>query len=559
MKKEKVAVYTRVSTNHEEQLTSMKNQKDYYTSYCSRNDYDLTKIYADEGLSATSTKRKAFLEMIHDAGLEVVKNENTNDIDFYLSYRKPKFKYIITKDVTRFSRNVDITKTIRNLREKGVYIVFENAGFSTEENDWELRTGILLLFAQQESLDRSKKVEWAYKQRAKKGIFHMTVPLYGYSYDPNTKEVSIVEKEAEIVREIFDMYANKNMGATLIAVELNERGLKSKKGKKWRSDQIRRMIRNEKYKGWLVSNKWTSTGITGSNRKIHRPEDEWITHEGVIPVIIDEETWDKANEILDNRTLETKTGETKGGRRIENIFHGKMFCDKCGNEYIRHTAHKFRAGEKVKEYIYMCRGKRYQKTCDNKGISHNVLERILVKFGQTTLPHSLSIKTGHEKTARDFMLDEIDERISEIDVVRKEIQGKIDEKSNEVTKLFNNFLSSDASQTIKDATEKRIEELEDEKKKLEKELFENSPAYLEKMKDEIKLRYEKVLEMAGKEYFSFDEVLELLDEIKIQETKENKGKKDKERTIEINMAIPSLIIDELSELPHLYHIDVEKY
>src|SRR4051812_13455769 len=99
-----VAVYTRISTKHEEQLTSMENQKKVYSEYCVKNGYNLVKLYSDEGLSATSPKRREYLEMIRDAGLDYFTDKDSNEILYFKeSNREPKFEMIITKDVSRFA------------------------------------------------------------------------------------------------------------------------------------------------------------------------------------------------------------------------------------------------------------------------------------------------------------------------------------------------------------------------------------------------------------------------------------------------------------------------
>src|SRR5690606_20404989 len=117
----KVAIYTRVSTEQESQLNSLKNQKSYYNDYCKEKgfDFDFTNhLYADEGLTGTNIKRDAFQRMLYDAGLDKVTDEISTR--YVLSDRKPKFSYIITKDVSRFSRNTDVISVVRLLRKKNV-------------------------------------------------------------------------------------------------------------------------------------------------------------------------------------------------------------------------------------------------------------------------------------------------------------------------------------------------------------------------------------------------------------------------------------------------------
>jgi DNA invertase Pin-like site-specific DNA recombinase len=107
--KKKVAAYARVSTDNDEQLSSFDAQMDYYTRHIKSNsDWEFVKVYTDEGISATSTKKRdGFNRMISDA-------------------LSGKINLIITKSVSRFARNtVDTLTTVRKLKEKGIEVYFE--------------------------------------------------------------------------------------------------------------------------------------------------------------------------------------------------------------------------------------------------------------------------------------------------------------------------------------------------------------------------------------------------------------------------------------------------
>lgn len=514
MGKKKAAVYTRVSTKHEEQLTSLKNQREFYTEYCTNNDFDMVKLYADEGLSATSPNRKEFLEMLNDAGLDVrIKRKR---IEFDESDREPKFNWIITKDVTRFSRNTNSIDIARALSEKGVYILFENAGFSTNDNDWELRLNLLLTFSQQESLDRSKKVEFAYKQRAEKGIYHLTQNLYGYKYNKETKKTEIVPHEAENVRTMFDLYINQGYGMKNICNYLNERNILTQNNKQWTPRNIRRLFRNEKYIGTVILNRYTSTGITGSNRKIERPKEEWEIHYKAIPAILDEQTWNKAQEIIAERVDVQKEGSLKGSRKVKNIFYNKLFCGKCGSPFVRVSSTKKRKTGAIVEHNYICRNRRFYHSCDQKMISHNVLERKINNYAKNELYLNLKNKgeAVYKIATNEILLWQAKLKIA--GVTRKRIQKEIDEKNSNIQKLISSFLENEnSSPSVISVMQEKIEQLKNEVKTLESDLIQHETISIENQINKIKNKQEKITKALQKKDYTFDEAMEYIAKIVI--------------------------------------------
>ena len=528
---EKVAVYTRVSTYHEEQLTSMKNQQEYYIKYCDEQGYGLYKIYADEGLTGTGVKRKEFLDMLIHAGLDVKRDVESGEISFKLSTREPKFELIITKDVSRFSRNVNSIEILRKLREKKVYVIFENMNFSTKDDDWEFRLSLFLTFSQQESIDRSKKVAFAYKQRAETGIYHMSRPLFGYNPSEDGG-YEIVEEEAKLVREVFNKCVNENMGGKAISKELNDRGLKTRNGKNWRADGIKRMLQNEKYKGQVIVNRYTSSGVTSSNRKIQRPKDEWIIYDNAIPAIVSKELFDQAQKMIEQRTQVSKNGNKKGLRQTKSIFHKKVKCGKCDADFIRVSTPKVRRGEKVTEYNYYCRNRRMFGTCDMKGINHNTLVKA-VNLIAKELPNELSINLEEEKKAVENALEILEERKKNLKNEKDYINEEIRNKQEQIDKLLNVFLSENVSETVISATQRKVGQLEEEKMNLEKSLLGFTIESIDDEIQKINNRFQDIFKLYKKKDYTFDEVLELITTIRISEEAEC-------RVLEFIISVPSI-------------------
>ncbi|CAM3734743.1 recombinase family protein [Aeromicrobium ponti] len=507
-----VAVYTRVSTKHEEQLSSMENQKRHYIDFCDRNNYNLVKLYSDEGLSATSPKRKEYLEMIYDAGLDFIRDKNSNEILYFkLSERTPKFDLIITKDVSRFARNTDAIVLARKLREKGVYVLFENAGFSTDDNDWELRLSLLLTFSQQESIDRSKKVAFAYKQRSKSGIFHLARNLYGYKYNPETKIVSVVEEEAEVIRKMFDLYIN-GYGVKNISNYLNENNIKTQNGKEWVGGNVRRLLRNEKYIGRVILNKYTNSGITGSNKKIKRPESEWVIHEDAIPAIIDMDTWNKAQEVISKRVDQSKEGSLTGSRKVKNIFYNKLYCGRCGKPFVRVSATKERSYGTFVQYNYICSNRRQRKSCDNTMKTHGVLEKRINEFAANELPNVLMEKRDMLKRIISIEKKMLTGKMKLSERMCGSIKKKIAQIDDEVNKLITAFAKS--SSTVVSVIEKKIEELELTKQELNNQLLDHDVISIESKINQLDDSYSDLDKMVKEEY-SFEEALKYIGKITV--------------------------------------------
>ena len=237
-KKLRVAAYCRVSTDEDEQLNSYQSMISYYKSVISENpDWVLYKIYADEGLTGTLIKdRTAFMQMITDA------NEG-------------KFDMVITKSISRFARNtVDTLSYVRALKDKGIPIIFENENINTMSMSGELLLTILASVAQQEVENISANVKKGLYAKMSRGELVGFNICMGYDYDIENKKISINKEEAQIVTQIFEMYAS-GMGGVQISRVLNTKGIKTKRGNNWTCSSVIGVIKNEKYVGDLKQGK----------------------------------------------------------------------------------------------------------------------------------------------------------------------------------------------------------------------------------------------------------------------------------------------------------------
>ena len=337
----KIAAYCRVSTEKEAQIDSLEKQIEFFNEFTKKNGYELYKLYADEGISGKQIKhRKQFQQMMIDA-------------------KAKKFDKVVVKDVSRFARNtVDLLQSVRELKSYGVQVDFLNNG-EVMEGGSEFILTILGAMAQQESANMSKRVKFGKDITAKKG----RVPnlVFGYDKIPDERyTLKINEEEAKIVKEIFESYVYKGIGTTKIAWNLNDRGIRTKKTKsKWVQTSIVRMLKNPIYTGRVTNKKSEVTDfITGTRKEL--PEEEWIVVERPEMRIISDELFNRAQEILAQRSNEFKLNNKR--EKTEYVFSTLIYCKHCGYSF-RRIKRKYTADGP--EYIrWVCSGR------NSMGVNH---------------------------------------------------------------------------------------------------------------------------------------------------------------------------------------------
>ena len=337
----KIAAYCRVSTEKEAQIDSLEKQIEFFNEFTKKNGYELYKLYADEGISGKQIKhRKQFQQMMEDA-------------------KAKKFDKVVVKDVSRFARNtVDLLQSVRELKSYGVQVDFLNNG-EVMEGGSEFILTILGAMAQQESANMSKRVKFGKDITAKKG----RVPnlVFGYDKIPDERyTLKINEEEAKIVKEIFESYVYKGIGTTKIAWNLNDRGIRTKKTKsKWVQTSIVRMLKNPIYTGRVTNKKSEVTDfITGTRKEL--PEEEWIVVERPEMRIISDELFNRAQELLEQRSNEFKLNNKR--EKTEYVFSTLIYCKHCGYSF-RRIKRKYTADGP--EYIrWVCSGR------NSMGVNH---------------------------------------------------------------------------------------------------------------------------------------------------------------------------------------------
>ena len=325
-KKLRVAAYCRVSTELEEQESSYEAQVEYYTRKIAETDnWKMAGIYADDGKSATNTKKRDdFNAMIKDA------------LD-------GKIDMILTKSVSRFARNtVDSLLTIRKLKEKNVAVVFEKEGVNTLDGTGEILITILSSLAQEESRNISENTRWGVVRRFENGKVIVNCSKFmGYTKNEDG-DLIIVPEEAEIVKLIFRLYL-EGYSAKKICKYLEEHGIKTTTGQdKWYDSVIFKMLRNEKYMGDALLQKTYTVDFMTKKKVVNNGivpqyyvEDD---HEPIIP----KELFYRVQEEMARRASMCKSAVTRKKNQKSKYsstyaLTGMLICGECGQQYRRVT------------------------------------------------------------------------------------------------------------------------------------------------------------------------------------------------------------------------------
>ena len=313
----RVTYYARVSTDKDEQLNSLENQVQYYTELIrSKPGWTYIPGYVDEGISGTSTKKRdSFNRMIADA-------------------KAGRFDFIITKEISRFSRStLDSILYTQQLLEYNVGVLFQNDNINTLDSDSEFRLVVMAGVAQDEVRKLSERLKFGFRQAIKNGHVLGNDRLWGY--DKKNCVLTINEKEAQVVRRIFDLYANKQIGVRRISRILYDEGHTSRMGNEFNVLTIRHILCNPKYKGWYCANK-SQTVDYRSKRKIFLDESEWVMYpDPSIPAIVSEELWDRANRLFKRRSQQAMSHHSAAEFHNRYPYSGKIVCEEHGTSFHR--------------------------------------------------------------------------------------------------------------------------------------------------------------------------------------------------------------------------------
>lgn len=317
----KIAAYCRVSTDKEDQANSFESQQRFFYEYITGHpDWSLFEIYADEGITGTSVKKRtAFQRMMRDAEHRC-------------------FDLIVTKEISRFARNtLDSIYYTRKLKSLGVGVLFLNDNLNTLQEDSELILAIKSTIAQEESRATSSRVKWGQTRRMEQGV------VFGRSllgYDVVGGKMIVNPEGAAIVRLIFHKYVTEQKGSTTIARELERAGIPTLTGStRWRSSVILKILRNEKYCGDLKQKKTITPDYLTHRKKYNHGEEAFVFLKDHHEPIVSREVWEQAQRELQRRNVkeDPKTG------------HGNRYplSGKSAAEYAERALYPVAASEKM--------------------------------------------------------------------------------------------------------------------------------------------------------------------------------------------------------------------
>jgi len=332
----RTAIYGRVSTQHEQQLSAFENQQAWYEQEAARHDdWVIVDRYYDEGVTGTAaSKRPEFMRMLDDA-------------------KQHKFDLIVTREVCRFARNtVDALSITRMLQNLGIEVYFIQDGIWTMSGDGELRLSIMATLAQEESRKVSERVRAGLAISRKNGILHGSGNILGYDRKDSTYVIN--PEQAYSVRKIFELYA-QGLGYQKICNELTRLGCKNASGKvDWTVERIGRVLRNATYKGYICYNKSHRNNYLEQKRIAHK-EEEYVYKKGNFEPIVSEELWNQCEEIRLRKTtvFRDENGNTSkfGRREPQSVWSNLLRCS-CGSAFARFLWRVNADGSK--NYGYVC-------------------------------------------------------------------------------------------------------------------------------------------------------------------------------------------------------------
>jgi len=292
-------------------LHSLAAQIDYYRKYIIHNpEWEFAGVYADEAKTGTKEDREQFQKLLSDCRLGLV-------------------DMVVVKSISRLARNtVTLLATVRELKELGINVFFEEQGINSISEEGELMLTLLASQAQEESLSCSENCKWRIRKGFEEGRPN-TCTMLGYRLVNG--EITVVPDEAEIVKEIFDRYLS-GWGVQKISNSFNERGVHSERITHWYPDTIRSILRNEKYVGDLLLQK--------TLRENHITKRE-VVNDGLLPqfYITDDHEPIVSREVFSavQDEVQRRAAKHTCSPGVKSVFTGRIRCGICGKNYRRKT------------------------------------------------------------------------------------------------------------------------------------------------------------------------------------------------------------------------------
>ena len=403
--KRRVAAYARVSTDSDDQENSFDKENPLW---------EFVGIYADEGISGTSTKgRKEFQRMINDA-------------------KNGKIDLIIAKSMSRFARNtLDTLTYIRDLKARGVECFFQKENIYTFDSKGELLITIMSSLAQEESRSISENVKWGIRKSFADGKVYLPHKNFiGYKYDEN-KNI-IIDKDNEwVIRLIYKEFMSGRTFRQICKI-LEEKGVKTPGGKyKWNDTTVRSILRNEKYCGSAILQKTFVEDFLTHTTKVNNGEVPKYYVKDSHPGIIPKEEWDMVQLELQRRTKLRYSYSSK------NCFSSKLICADCGHLYGSKVWH---STDKYKKTIWQCNykfDKKNKSQCQTPTLNEEEIKAMFVDAYNKMIVNKDEILKNLESVLNQIIsVESIEDKI-------KKVHEDIEAVVNEVEILIHSSKETD--------------------------------------------------------------------------------------------------------------------
>ena len=409
IQKKKVCAYARVSTDTEDQLHSFNAQKEEYERKIKENnEWDFVGLYADEGISGTSIKKRPeFVKMIDDA-------------------KKGKIDLILTKSLSRFARNtVDTLTMVRELREIEVEVFFEKENISSLDTKVDFMLTIFSSIAQEESRNISENVKWGFRKRFQEGKVHINTNRFlGYDKDKDGK-IIINKEQAITVTMIFDMYISGMSNREIVDFLMNNEIKNGRNEVFWRTSSISSILTNEKYVGDAILQKRVTVDyLTHKSVKNTGQAPQYYIENNHIP-IIPRRKFELVQQLKKKRSGKSTTSAY--GNKYP--LSGLVYCSHCGKKMNRHY---YNYGKENQRIVLSCKN-RYKDTkpCANKPMDNETLKQAVIhSIKELHFDRPELVKDVLNIVKESLDTSELDKEITKLSKEYKKIENELREIMN---------------------------------------------------------------------------------------------------------------------------------
>ncbi|GAB6634722.1 recombinase family protein [Bacillus cereus] len=321
------AIYVRVSTDRDEQVSSVENQIDICRNWLERNGFiwDEKRVFKDEGISGTLFVNRPAIQLL-------LQKAKAKEIDM-----------VVFKSISRLARDLKDSLEIREVfLAHNVRIISVEEGYdSVKAGKNDMAFELWSLFSAQYSRTLSSSITAALAVKVRRGEHIGKVP---YGYNRENQKLVVKEEEAKFVQRMYKWYID-GWGYKKITNELNQLGVKSKTKKNWQMTSVQRILRNPIYKGTFILNQYTSVKVSGKKKQIRNPKEKWFVFPNHHPAIIDEEVWNQVN------PKDTNTNKTK--ITAWNEFRNLAKCAVCSSNMVIVQSHSKKKNGERTEWKYL--------------------------------------------------------------------------------------------------------------------------------------------------------------------------------------------------------------